>query len=122
GKLASEERYVRRPPSNFDRRQHRARDLRDRVSGRARHRRRQKHSRITQVCRPPPWAARNRRARKPGGTTMKRKRKFHLPPTPDFLRVVANREARRSAATGFKVRTLRKFAGRAPADRNATAR
>jgi len=53
---------------------------------------------------------------------MKRKRKFHLPPTPEFLRVVANREARRSAATGFKVRTLRKFAGRAPADRNATAR
>jgi len=83
-----------------------------------------------------------------------RKRKFHVPLAPEFLRVVAKREAPRIGsygwrpthpdltqlrastrdaiayratmrawrAAGFRVRTIRKLAGRAPADRNATIR
>jgi hypothetical protein len=33
---------------------------------------------------------------------MKRKRKFHVPPTPEFLCVVANREARRIGQYGWR--------------------
>jgi hypothetical protein len=85
---------------------------------------------------------------------MKRKQKLHVLPTPEFLCVVANREARRIGTygwrptqadlaqlrasagdaiayrttmrawrkAGFRVRAIRKLAGRMPANRNATIR